>query len=38
VERGKWRYLSDKEVRLLKYTAPSHPSPKGKEKEMSNPQ
>ncbi len=38
VERGKWRYLSDKEVRLLKYTARSHPSPKGKEKEMSNPQ
>ncbi len=33
VERGKWRYLSEKEIRLLKYTAPSRPSPKGKEKE-----
>lgn len=32
VERGKWRYLSEKEIRLLKYTAPSQPSPKGKEK------
>jgi 23S rRNA pseudouridine2605 synthase len=38
VERGKWRYLSEKEIRQLKYTAPSRPSPKGKEKEMSNPQ
>ncbi len=34
VERGKWRYLSEKEIRLLKYTAPSRPSPKGKEKEQ----
>ena len=37
VERGKWRYLSDKEVRLLKYSAPSklNPSEKGKEKHLS---
>ena len=25
VERGKWRYLSDKEVRLLKYSVPTKP-------------
>jgi 23S rRNA pseudouridine2605 synthase len=25
VERGKWRYLSDKEVRLLKYSVPAKP-------------
>ena len=36
VDRGKWRYLGEKEIRLLKYTAPSRPSPKGKGKEMSN--
>jgi 23S rRNA pseudouridine2605 synthase len=36
VERGKWRYLSEKEIRLLKYMnkASSQPSPKGKEKEQ----
>lgn len=34
VERGKWRYLSDKEIRLLKYSAPTklNPAEKGKEK------
>ncbi|MDB5223716.1 MAG: rRNA pseudouridine synthase [Chitinophagaceae bacterium] len=34
VERGKWRYLSEKEIRLLKYSAPSrlNPNEKGKEK------
>lgn len=33
VERGKWRYLSEKEIRLLKYTAPSRlPHVKEKEK------
>lgn len=35
VERGKWRYLSEKEIRLLKYMnkASSQPPPRGKEKE-----
>jgi hypothetical protein len=34
VERGKWRFLSDKEVRLLKYLNASHKKiiPKEKEK------
>jgi 23S rRNA pseudouridine2605 synthase len=37
VERGKWRYLSEKEIRLLKYSAPSklNPNEKGKEKHLS---
>ena len=37
VERGKWRYLSEKEIRLLKYSAPSklNPAYKGKEKTLS---
>ena len=37
VDRGKWRYLSDKEVRLLKYSAPTklNPAEKGKEKMVS---
>jgi 23S rRNA pseudouridine2605 synthase len=37
VERGKWRYLSDKEVRQLKYSAPTklNPAEKGKEKTLS---
>ena len=37
VERGKWRYLSEKEIRLLKYSAPSklNPNEKGKEKIIS---
>ena len=33
VERGKWRYLSEKEIRLLKYSAPSKLNPNEKEKE-----
>ncbi len=33
VERGKWRFLSEKEIRLLKYMAPSQSFQKGKEKE-----
>jgi 23S rRNA pseudouridine2605 synthase len=41
VDRGKWRFLNEKEIRLLKFmnssftkkeTAPSQPSPKGKGK------
>ncbi|MBA2249053.1 MAG: rRNA pseudouridine synthase [Chitinophagaceae bacterium] len=34
VERGKWRYLSDKEIRLLKYTSPNRIALKRKEKEI----
>ncbi len=33
VERGKWRYLSDKEIRLLKYSKPQQLSTKVKETE-----
>ncbi|MDB5199716.1 MAG: rRNA pseudouridine synthase [Chitinophagaceae bacterium] len=33
VERGKWRYLSEKEIRLLKYSAPSRLNPNEKAKE-----
>ncbi|MGI8583205.1 MAG: pseudouridine synthase [Chitinophagaceae bacterium] len=33
VDRGKWRYLSEKEIRLLKYSAPSRLVPNSKEKE-----
>jgi len=33
VERGKWRYLSEKEIRLLKYSAPFRLVPNSKEKE-----
>ncbi len=37
VERGKWRFLSDKEIRLLKYSAPTklNLNEKGKEKFVS---
>ena len=36
VERGKWRFLSEKEVRLLKYLNASHKKTVTKEKEPTN--
>ena len=33
VERGRWRYLSDKEIRMLKYLSPSPAPPKKKQSE-----